>query len=80
MNNLTNQVLVLKNGKKYFILRQAIYKDVTYYLGAELEDNEEDFTNNFIFLEKIEEDGKSFVKEVVDNEILEVLANNIKFD
>ena len=80
MENLTNQVLKLANGKQYFVLRQAVYRGVTYYFGAELDETEEDFTNNFMFLEKIEKDGKLVVKEVKNQEILDVLCKNIKLD
>lgn len=80
MENLTNQVLKLKSGTHYFILRQAAYKGNTYYLGAELTEDEEDFTNNFTFLERVEKEGKFFVKEVKDKAVLEVLAKNIKLD
>lgn len=80
MENLTNQVLKLKSGTRYFVLRQAAYKGNTYYLGAELTENEEDFTNNFAFLERVEKEGKFFVKEVKDKSVLEVLAKNIKLD
>ena len=80
MENLTNQVLRLANGKKYFILRQALYKGVTYFLAAQLTDDEEDFTNDFIFLENISEEEKMQVKKVSDPAILEVLAKNIKLD
>ena len=80
MDNITNQVLDLENGKKYFVLRQAVYKGVTYFLGAELTEDEEDFTNNFAFLEKVDNDGKMGVKVVKDQEVIEVLAKNIKLD
>ena len=80
MENLTNQVLKLANGKNYFVLRQAVYKGVTYYFGAELDETEEDFTNNFVFLEKMEVEGKFVVKEVTDPKIIEILAKNIKID
>ena len=79
MENLTNQILDLDNGKKYFVLRQAVYKGVTYFLGAEVTSDEEDFTNNFVFLEKIEGDGL-LVKKVNDPKIIDVLAKNIKID
>ena len=80
MENLTNQVLNLKSGKKYFVLRQASYKGVTYFLGAEITPDREDFTNQFVFFEDIKRDGKSLVKEVKDPAILQVLAKNIKLD
>ena len=79
MENLTNQILDLKNGEKYFILRQAVYKGTTYYFGAEVTEDEEDFTNNFVFLEKVGEEGLK-VKKVKDQAIIEVLAKNIKIN
>lgn len=80
MENLTNQVLELKSGSKYFVLRQASYKGVTYYLCGELTPDGEDFTNQFKFLERVERDGKFIVKEVKDELTLQVLAKNIKLD
>ncbi len=79
MENITNQVLDLENGKKYFVLRQAVYKGVTYFLGAELTDDEEDFTNEFVFLERVG-DGDLMIKKVTDPAIIEVLAKNIKIE
>ena len=79
MDNITNQVLDLANGKKYFILRQAVFKGVTYFLGAELTPDEEDFTNNFVFLERVG-DGDLMVKKVTDQAVIDVLAKNIKIE
>ncbi len=79
MENITNQVLDLENGKKYFVLRQAVYKGVTYFLGAELTEDEEDFTNEFVFLERVG-DGDLMIKKVTDPAIIEVLAKNIKIE
>ena len=53
MENLTNQILKLKSGKNYFVLRQAAYKGITYYFGAEVTSDEEDFTNKFVNLPNI---------------------------
>ncbi|MBQ6284990.1 MAG: hypothetical protein IJK67_01580 [Bacilli bacterium] len=80
MENLTNQILELDSGKKYFVLRQALYKGVTYYLAVEVTEDEENFTNNFLFFERIDKDGKFTVKEVTDENILTVLAKNIKIE
>ena len=79
MENLTNQVLALANGKKFFVLRQAVYKGTTYFLSAELTEDEEDFTNNFIFLQKVGDEGLK-VKKVTDQNIIDILAKNIKLD
>lgn len=80
MKNLTNQIIELKNGKNYFIVRQATYHDKTYYFGAEVTADEENFTNNFLFFERIDKDGKFLVKEVKDPNIIEILAKNIKIN
>lgn len=80
MENLTNQIIKLGNGKSYFILRQATYKGTTYFLGAEVTPDHEDFTNNFAFLEQIVVDGTMYTREVKDKAIIEVLAKNIKLD
>ena len=79
MENLTNQILDLENGKKYFVLRQAVYKGVTYFLGAEVTEDEEDFTNEFAFLEKVGNEGLK-VKKVTDKNIISVLSKNIKIE
>ena len=79
MENLTNQILDLENGKKYFVLRQAVYKGVTYFLGAEVTEDEEDFTNNFVFLEKVGDEGLK-VKVVKDENVISVLAKNIRIE
>ncbi|MBR4177766.1 MAG: hypothetical protein IKR57_00265 [Bacilli bacterium] len=79
MENLTNQVLRLEDNTRYFVLRQAVYKGKTYFLGAELTPDGEDFTNQFVFLEKV--DGEELeVQVVTDKEIIEVLAKNIKIE
>lgn len=79
MENYTNQVLELDDGTNYFILRQAVYKGNTYFLVAELTEDEENFTNNFAFFQKVEGEELQ-VKKVTDKNIIEILAKNIKLD
>jgi len=78
VDNLTNKVIELKNNKKYFIIRQAVYKGNTYYFAAELTQDEEDITDNFKFLKKASDKEGFVVTEEKDKAILEVLAKNIK--
>ena len=80
MENLTNQVLTLANGKGYLVLRQAVYRGVVYYLAAEVTPDGEDFTNEFVFFEKVDTDWNFNVKKVQDEAVLKVLASNIKLD
>ena len=70
MDNITNQVLELSNGEKYFVIRQAVYKGTTYFFVGKLTDDEEDYTNEFACLERVG----------TDESVIEVLAKNIKID
>lgn len=79
MDNITNQVLELSNGEKYFVIRQAVYKGTTYFFVGKLTDDEEDYTNEFAFLERVGTEGLK-VKKVSDESVIEVLAKNIKID
>ena len=80
MENLSNKVLELKNGKNYFIIRQALYRGKTYYFAVEVTEDEDDYTNNFLFFERVDVDGKFSVLEVTDPKLLEVLARNIHLE
>ncbi len=80
MENLTDQIISLENGKKYYVFRQALYKGVTYYLAIETTEDEEDFTDNIAFLERIEEDDKSYLQKVTDQKVIQTLAKNIKIE
>ena len=80
MENLTNQILELSGGKKYLVIRQAAYKGKTYYFGGEVLEDESDFTDKFLFLERVERDGDVYIEEVTDKEVLGVLAKNIKIE
>jgi len=81
MENLTNQILRLDDNSGYFVLRQALYKGKTYFFVVGVTEDGENFTNDFLFLEKIDnEDGTYGVEEVIDENVLSVLAKNIKLD
>lgn len=77
MENLTNKIIELRNGKKYLVIRQATYLGDTYYYVGLLTENEEDVTDDFTFLKRKEDNGVAFVEEVTDKSLLEVLAKNI---
>jgi len=80
VENITNQVIELASGLKFYIIRQALYKGTTYYLAAKVTEDEEDFENEIAFLEKVDKNGEEYVKIVKDSEVLSVLLNNISLD
>ena len=77
MENRINHVITLDNGKKYFILKQAIYKGDNFFVAAELEDNEEEITNTFVIFHEIKEDGKNIVRVEKDKEVLNVILKHL---
>lgn len=79
MEDLTGQILELRNGKNFFVLKQIEKGDKIYYLGAGIT-KDEDFTKEYLFLERVEKGEKFSVKEVTDPEVLQKLALDVKAD
>lgn len=77
MENKTNQVLELANGKEYVVLRQVVYKGDTYYVTSEIRDDGDDFDKNLTVLKETIEDGKSYVNIVRNPDIIKVIMNHI---
>lgn len=78
MENKINKIMVLNNNKKYIVINQAIYKGVNYYFVVGITDNEEDVTDEFRIVQEIVENGKSYIKDVNDPQLLELLARYLK--
>ena len=75
--NLSGQILELKNGKNYYVLHQIEHKGAIYYFSVGIT-SEEEFTNEYLFFERVERDGKFNVKEVNDEELVKTLASYVK--
>lgn len=78
MENRINKVLTLRNGKKYVVLNQAIYKQENYFFVVGVTDDEEDLTDEFRIVQEVEKDGKKFVKDIHDPQLLNLLAKYLK--
>jgi hypothetical protein len=77
MENKTNQVLELANGKEYVVLRQVVYKGDTYYVTSEIHNDGDDFDKNLTLLKETIEDEKTYVNIVRDPDIIKVVMNHI---
>lgn len=77
MENRINHIITLDNGKKYFILKQAIYKGDNFFVAAEVTEDEQDITNNFLILHERKEDGKNIVKVEQDKEVLGIILKHL---
>lgn len=78
MENRINKVLTLRNGKKYVVLNQAIYRQENYFFVVGVTDDEEDLTDEFRIVQEVEKDGKKFVKDIHDPQLLNLLAKYLK--
>lgn len=78
MENRINKVITLKNGKKYVVLNQAIYKESNYFFVVGLKEDESDLTDEFRIVEEVNKDGKKFIKGVHDQSLINLLAKYLK--
>jgi len=78
MENRINKVITLKNGKKYVVLNQAIYKESNYFFVVGLKEDESDLTDEFRIVEEVNKDGKKFIKGVHDQALINLLAKYLK--
>ncbi len=77
MENKTNKVIELANSKEYFVLRQIVYKNDTYYVTSEIFDEGEKFDEDLTVLKETVEDGKTYVNIVNDPDIIKTIMEHI---
>ncbi len=66
MINRINQIMELANKEKYLVLKQAIYKEKTYYIAIQITDDEENITEKVVVFEQVDVDGQESVQKVSD--------------
>lgn len=77
MNNRINHVLELDNGKKYFVLKQAVYLNENYFIVAEVADDGEDLKNSFLVLHEFNEDGQQLIRIETDPKTLQIVLKHL---
>lgn len=77
MENRINQTVELDNGKKYFILKQAIYLNENYFIVAEVTEDGNDLKENFLVLHEYKENGEAFVKIETDPKTLQIILKHL---
>lgn len=79
MENRTNQIMTLQNGKEYAILRHIVYQGRTFYLTVEMTEDQQDIIeDNVELLEQIIHEGKESVVKVRDAELTKTILENLK--
>ncbi len=77
MENRINQVMELADGKKYIVIKQAIYKGDNYFVSMPLTDDEEDVTDEIIVFQEIEHEGKRSVQKVKDPNLFSLVCKYV---
>ena len=73
MENRINKVIKLSDNKLYYLLKQAIYNNESYYTAVEVTDDMQTLTEDFILLHESTSDGKVYFSEVVDPKLVQML-------
>ena len=77
MENRINQVMELENGKKYVVVKQAIYKSHNYFVTARLTDDENDILEEYVIFEEVDYNGKKSVQKVTDGNVFNMIVKYV---
>ncbi len=77
MENRINHGMELDDGKKYFILKQAIYMNDNYFIVAEVTEDGEDVKDKFLVLHETKEGDDRFVEIESDPKTLQVILKHL---
>ena len=77
MINRINQVMELADGKKYVVVKQAIYKFKTYYVCLRVTDDEENVLEELVVFEEVDYNNQKSVQKVKDQNILKLVLEYV---
>ena len=77
IENLSDEIRELENGKEYYILKQAVYSGDNYFVAAEVTEDGEDLKENFSILHESKENGESFIEFERDPKTIQILLKHL---
>lgn len=78
MENKTNKIVTLQDGREYGIYRHILYQGRTFYLASELTEDKEDLKEDLIVLEQVLYEGKDSIKIIKDANLVKTILENIE--
>ena len=72
---MLDMIVELENGKSYLILDECILKDIKYYFGVRLDENDEP-TNNYLFFSESNNGGDIYLDPVSNDELKNILLTS----
>ena len=80
MENRINKIVELGNGKKYFILKQAIYKGENYFVVAKVTEDGEDLEEKFAILHETKENGDTFIEFEKNPKTIQIILSHLNIE
>ena len=77
LDNRINKVMILDNGKKYYVLNQAIYKN-SYLLVVGVTDDETDIRDEMKIFKEEKVNNIINVNEVKEQDLLDILVKYLE--
>lgn len=78
MENRINKMIKLSDNKDYYLLKQAVYNEESYYTAVEVTDDLQHLTEEFILLHETKEDDKIYFTQVKDPKMIQLLLKYMK--
>lgn len=78
MENRINKVIKLENQKVYYLLKQAVYNNESYYTAVEVSEDMQGLTKNFELLHETNQEGKIYFAKVKDPKMIQLLLKYMK--
>ena len=66
-------IITLSNNSKYLLIDETSIEDKNYFYAIGVKDDLETVTGEYIFVEEIQRDNKTFIKKVEDKQIKDFL-------
>lgn len=77
MINHIHEKMTLEDGRKYVVIKQAVYKNDNYYVAARLTEDEQDVQEEYKIFHEIIVEGETRVEEVSDPKVFKLVASYV---
>ena len=78
MENRINKIIRLENQKMYYLLKQAVYNNESYYTAVEVLEEENKLTDKFELLHETKQEGDIYFSKVKDPKMIQLLLKYMK--
>ncbi|MEG2321946.1 MAG: hypothetical protein RSB71_00450 [Bacilli bacterium] len=80
MINRINQLMTLADGKKYAVVKQAIYKNENYYAVVRVNEDEQSINEEYAILHELMYNDQMCIEKVEDPEMIKFISKYLGLD